>query len=64
MSHCIEAVMLQRVNIQAVGFMGCANNEERTTKVRNKPKETLFTVGEEGQRGMLLTSHGRGQAWN
>lgn len=42
---------------------GCANYEERT-KVRKKPKETLFTVGEEGQRGMLLTSHGRSQAWN
>lgn len=28
--------------------MGCANNEERTTKVRNKSKATLFTAGEGG----------------
>lgn len=64
MSHYVEAVMSHRVNIQAVEFMGCANNEERTTKVRNKPKEALFTVGGEERRGVLLTSYGWGQAWN
>lgn len=41
----IEAVMSHRVNIQAVGFTGCADNEERTSKVRSKPKATLFTWG-------------------
>lgn len=38
------------LNMQAVGFTGCADNEERTSKVRSKPKATLFTAGE----GVLL----------
>lgn len=64
MSYYVEAVMSHKVNIQTVESMGCANNEERTTKVRNKPKEALFTVGGGGAKGVLLTSYGWGQAWN
>lgn len=38
------------LNMQAVGFRGCADNEERTSKVRSKPKATLFTAGVGGRR--------------
>lgn len=40
----VEAVTSHRVTMQAVGFTGCADNEERTSKVRSKPKATLFSL--------------------
>ena len=40
----VEAVMSHRVNMQAVGFTECTDNEERTSKVRSKPKATLFSL--------------------